>query len=104
MANYRDSFRHGTAQTIAYAPAGGAPAQSAPFGPQTYWIRVATVGAVSATLDGVRIAVGENPTANAASTLLPLNWVEIIQVTPGQKLAVIGNNAGTGSVTVTELM
>jgi hypothetical protein len=35
--------------------------------------------------------------------LLPLNWVEIIAVTPGQKIAVLGNNTGTGSVSVTEL-
>jgi hypothetical protein len=41
--------------------------------------------------------------ADANSTLLPLNWAEIIAVTPGQKIAVLGNNTGTGSVSVTEL-
>ena len=62
------------------------------------------MGLPSATLDGVRIKVGDGtPVADANSTLLPLNWVEIIAVTPGQKIAVLGNNTGTGSVSVTEL-
>ena len=47
----------------------------------------------SARCDGVRIAVGDGtPVAMPNSTLLPLNWVEIIAVTPGQKIAVLGSN------------
>src|ERR1700694_2246743 len=104
MANYHDSYRQGASQNVAYAAAGGASAPSAVFGPATYWIRVCAVGLPSATLDGVRIVVGDGtPVADANSTLLPLNWVEIIAVTPGQKIAVLGNNSGTGSVNVTEL-
>ena len=61
------------------------------------------VGVVSATIDGVRIAIDASPTATATSYLLPVNWVEIIKVSPGQKIAVLGNNTGTGSVSVTEL-
>ena len=63
----------------------------------------AAVGVVSASIDGVRIAIDANPTATATSSLLPVNWVEIIKVSPGQKIAVLGNNTGTGSVNVTEL-
>jgi len=83
--------------------AGGGSAQSAAFGSQTYWIRVCAVGVLSGTLDGVRFAIGANPTAAAASSLLPLNWVEIIRVNPGEKIAVLGNNAGTGTINITEL-
>jgi hypothetical protein len=104
MASFHDSYRQGASQNVAYAAAGGASAASAAFGSQTYWIRVASVGLPSATLDGVRIKVGDGtPVADANSTLLPLNWVEIIAVIPGQKIAVLGNNTGTGSVSVTEL-
>ena len=28
------------------------------------------------------------------SYLLPVNWVEVIKVSPGQKIAVLGNNTG----------
>ena len=63
----------------------------------------AAVGVVSASIDGVRIAIDASPTATATSYLLPVNWVEIIKVSPGQKIAVLGNNTGTGSVSVSEL-
>ena len=104
MASYHDAYRQGASQNIAYAAAGGASTASTAFGAQTYWIRVCAVGVVSGTLDGVRVAVGDGtPTASATSTLLPLNWVEIINVTPGQKIAVLGNNTLTGTINVTEL-
>ena len=103
MAAFHDAYRHGTSQNVSYAAAGGASAQSAAFGTQTYWIRVVSVGVVSATIDGFRIAIDANPTATSTSTLLPCNWVEIIAVTPGQKIAVLGNNTGTGVVNITEL-
>jgi hypothetical protein len=61
------------------------------------------VGVASASNDGARINVGDNPTASSTSALLPLNWVEYIKCTPGQKVAVLGNNTATGSVTVVEL-
>jgi hypothetical protein len=98
-----DCFRPKATQNVAYAAAGGASAQSTAFGSQTYHIRVCAVGVVSASIDGVRIVVGENPTATATSTLLPVNWKEYIKCTPGQKIAVLGNNTGTGTVSVVEL-
>jgi hypothetical protein len=98
-----DAYREGAKQNVAFNGSAGASVQSAAFGAQTYFIRVCAVGIAGATADGVRIAVGDNPTATSTSTLLPLNWFEYIKCTPGQKIAVLGNNTGTGSVNVTEL-
>jgi hypothetical protein len=101
---FHDNYRQKAAQNVAYAAAGGASAQSAAFGSQTYAIRVCAVaGTAPAIGDGVRIAVGDNPTASATSTLLPVHWRENIKCSPGQKVAVVGNNAGTGTVSVVEL-
>jgi hypothetical protein len=103
MANYHDAYRQGAAQNVAYNAAGGASAASAAFGAETYWIRVSAPGVLSAT-SGVRIKIGDGtPTADATSTLLPVNWVEIIAVTPGQKIAVLSNDTVTGNLSVTEL-
>jgi hypothetical protein len=103
MAAFHDVYRPKATQNVAYAAAGGASAQSTAFGSQTYAIRVCAAGVVSASIDGVRIAVGDNPTATATSALLPVQWPEYIKCSPGQKIAVLGNNTGTGSVNVTEL-
>jgi len=103
MANYHDAYRQGATQNVAYNAAGGASAASAAFGPETYWIRVSAPGVLSAT-SGVRIKVGDGtPAADATSTLLPVNWVEVVQVTPGQKIAAISNDSVTGNLSVTEL-
>jgi hypothetical protein len=80
MAAFHDAYRHKTAQNVAYNAAGGASTQSAAFGSQTRYIRVCSVGVVSATIDGVRIAVGDNPTAAATSALLPSELARIHQV------------------------
>ena len=105
MANYHDAYRQGASQNLAYNGSAGASAASAAFGAQTYWIRVCTVGVVAAgTVTGVRVVVGDGtPTATATSTLLPMNWVEIIQVTPGQKIAALADGTTAGSLNITEL-
>jgi hypothetical protein len=103
MAVSHDAYRHKTTQNVAYNVAGGASTQSNAFGSQTYYIRVSTAGLVDGTNNGARIAVGDNPTASATTALLPLNWPEYIKVTPGQKVAVLGNSAATGSLSVVEL-
>jgi hypothetical protein len=104
MSQYHDSFRQGASQNLAYNIAGGASAASAAFGSQTYWIRVCATGVISAT-SGVRIIIGDGtPTATATVTLLPLGWVEIIAVSPGQKIAALSNDAVAGSLSITELM
>ena len=100
---FHDAYRILAAQNVAYAAAGGASAQSTAFASQTRYIRVVSVGVVSASIDGVRIAIDTNPTATATSALIAVNYPEIFKVAPGQKLAVLGNNTGTGSVNVTEL-
>jgi hypothetical protein len=105
MAVSHDAYRHkgSGSQNVAYAVAGGLSAQSSAFGSQTYAIRVSTCSLPDGTNNGARISVGDNPTASATSALLPLNWIEYIKVGPGQKIAVLGNSAATGSVSVTEL-
>jgi hypothetical protein len=103
MGTSHDAYRHRTTQNVAYAVAGGSSTQSNAFGSQTYTIRVSTAGLADSTNNGARIAVGDNPTASATSALLALNWVEYIKVTPGQKIAALGNSAATGSLSVTEL-
>lgn len=107
MAIYplQGSGRLGAAQNVAYAAAGGASAASTAFGAQTYQIRVVATSAVAAAAgDGVRIIVSDGtPTAVATSTLLPLNLPEYFTCTPGQKVAVLSNNASTGSLSVTEI-
>lgn len=101
--NTHDSFRQKSSQNVAFSPAGGSSTQSTAFGSQTYWIRVSAVGVVDSTNNGARIAVGDNPTASSTTTLLPLNWIETIKVTPGQKVAALSNAATAGSLNVTEL-
>jgi hypothetical protein len=103
VANFHDIFRQKATQNVAYNAAAGASTQSTAFGSQTYAIRVCSAGVVSASIDGVRIAVGDNPTATATSALLPVQWPEYIKCSPGQKIAVLGNNTGTGSINVVEL-
>jgi hypothetical protein len=97
------TFRQGASQNVAYATSGGVSAASTAFGAQTYAIRVSAPGALSATV-GVRYQVGDGtPTAVGTSSLLPVNWVEYITVTPGQKIAALSNDNVAGSLSVTEL-
>jgi hypothetical protein len=101
--HFHDAYRVIASQNVAYAVAGGSSAQSAAFGSQCYFIRLSTAGVLDATNNGCRYSIGANPTASATSTLLPLAWIEIIKVAPGQKIAVLGNSAATGSLSVSEL-
>jgi hypothetical protein len=91
----------GSGQSVGFAAAGGASAQSAAFGSQTRVIRVSVTGIYSATA-GVRIEVGDNPTATTTSPLLVVNHPEYFIVTPGQKIAVLGNDTVIGNVSVAE--
>lgn len=103
MATTHDCFRHNGVNNVAFAAAGGASAASSAFASETQYIRVCAQGAVSAT-SGVRIQVGDGtPTAAAASPYLPVNWVEYIKVSPGQKIAVLSNDTVTGTLSITEL-
>ncbi len=70
---------------------------SAPFGAQTYCIRVAT-GDQPAYID-----IGDGtPTAAANDPIMPKDSVDYFTVTPGQRIAVL--QAGTaGTLSVTEM-
>jgi hypothetical protein len=101
----QSASRLGAAQNVAFNAAGGASAASAAFGAQTYQIRVAVSGTgFIAGTGGVRVRIGDGtPGAAAADTFIPNLAVEYFTVTPGQRIAVIGNDAGTGNLSVTEI-
>ncbi len=101
----QQSARLGAAQNVAFAAAGGTSAASTAFGTQTYQIRVSVSGtSFVAGTGGVRIRIGDGtPTAVATDTFLPNLCVEYFTVTPGQKIAVLGNDAATGNLSVTEM-
>jgi hypothetical protein len=68
------------------------------FGPQTYQVRLSVATAACR----YRIVEAAGGTAVATDTLLPVNWVEIITVNPGQKIAAI-QDAAAGKLNVTEM-
>jgi hypothetical protein len=74
--------------------------QSTAFGANTTMIRVAC------SLGHCHFAIGASPTASTTtSPMLPTNRSEIIQVAPGQKIAVIKDSAVTSSTfSVTEIV
>lgn len=101
----QSASRQGASQNVAFAAAGGASAASTAFGSQTYQIRVSVSGTgfVAGTA-GVRVRIGDGtPTAVATDAFIPNTWVEYFNVTPGQKIAVLGNDAGVGTISVTEM-
>lgn len=75
----------------------GSSQQTAAFAAQTYRVRIAT-GAQPAYFSNP----AADPTATSSSNLLGTNVVDYVDVTPGQKIAVL--QAGTaGTITITEL-
>jgi hypothetical protein len=84
--------KHGASQVIAVTVTSQ---QSAAFGAQTTIVRIA-----NASTSHLHFAVGANPTAsNSTSPSLPINSVEYIEVSPGDKIAVIAAVATIFSVT-----
>ena len=101
MASYNDQYRLGTAQALAVASVGGAVTSSAAFGAQTKRIRLSFPGSTSST-GGLRYTVVD-PGVTVSSTagpLLPANFIEVIKVTPGQRVSAISNDAGTFSLSI----
>ena len=41
--------------------------------------------------------------SSTAGPLLPANFIEVVKVTPGQRVSAISNDAGTFSLSITEL-
>lgn len=62
-----------------------ASAQSAAI--NAYFVRIAS------TDNALRVAIGSNPTAAATSLYIPAGQVEVLPITPGQKVAVLGGIA-----------
>jgi hypothetical protein len=105
MSNYHDFYRLGAAQAQAVASVGGAASSSTVFGTQTYAIRLSYPGSTSST-GGCRFAVidvGGAAVSSTAGTLLPPSWVQVVRCTPGQRVSAISNDAGTFSLSITEL-
>ena len=98
-------FRLSTAQALTVASAGGAAASTVVFGAQTYNVQLSYPGSASST-GGCRIAIidttGTAVTSNAG-TLLPPNTIQVYRCTPGQRVSAISNDAGTFSLSITEL-
>jgi hypothetical protein len=84
--------KHGASQVITVTITSQ---QSAAFGAQTTIVRIANAGT-----SHLHYQVGSNPTAsNSTSVQLPINKVEYIEVSGGDKIAVIAPVATIFSVT-----
>jgi hypothetical protein len=104
MATWHDYYRLGAAQALAVASAGGAASSSTVFGTMTRAIRLVWNGATSTS--GIRYAIVDPQTPAISWTtaaLLPANWIEVVKVTPGQRVSAISNDAGTPSINIIEL-
>jgi hypothetical protein len=97
-------WRLSTAQALSVASVGGAAASSAAFGTQTHAVQLAFPGSVPST-GSCRIAIA-SPNDNGVSSTqgtLPANWIEVFRCSPGQRVSAISNDAGTFSLSITEL-
>jgi len=86
-------LRHGTTQTISVASSSAAVSNA--FGAGTEYIRV-----VSTT--NCHITFAGTPTATTSLPYLPAGEIEIIKVSPGEKMAAI-RTSGDGTLFCTEL-
>jgi uncharacterized membrane protein YedE/YeeE len=97
--------RPGTVQNVPYSTAA---ALGAVFGVETYLVRLCATSACYYLISGGNGAAATAATASNAA-FLPANWVEFVQVSPGQTLSVLqaptgGLITGTaGSLNVVEL-
>ena len=69
---------------------------SAAFGTQTYQVRISSTVACNYKVD-------KAPTAGTTDALLPLNWVEYVLVSPGEKIAFVTTGAVPLTVSVVEV-
>jgi hypothetical protein len=98
-------WRLSTAQALAVASVGGAVASGSAFGTQTYAVQLCFSGLVSST-GGCRIAIvspNDNAVSSRQGTLLPANWIDVFRCSPEQRVSAISNDAGTFSLSITEL-
>jgi hypothetical protein len=91
------SFNYGLKPTTHQGKtSGGTSAQSAAFGSQTEYVRIASDA-------DIYILFGANPTAvataNSSTIFIPADQPEIFKVSPGEKVAFIG----TAEISITEM-
>ncbi len=91
MLNY--GLKHGTTQTISVVASSAAVSNA--FGSGTEFLRV-----VSTT--NCHITFAATPTATTSLAYLPAGEIEIIKVSPGEKIAAI-RTSGDGTLYATEL-
>lgn len=90
----QDASRPGASQDITTGAASATLTNA--FGAQTYQVRLSCTVACR-----FRLVEAAGGTAVATDTLLPPNWVEYINVSPGQKIAAIQETAA-GKLNITE--
>jgi len=96
------TFRPSTVTNLSYSTSAGTAVSTAGFGTQTYWISLCAPGAFTST-GGVRVNIGDSPTATSSSALLPFNWIQQYKVTSGQKASALSNDGVAGTLVVVEL-
>tara|TARA_R100000231_G_scaffold15168_1_gene16195 strand:+ start:60 stop:338 length:279 start_codon:yes stop_codon:yes gene_type:complete len=89
--SYNYALRPGTTQKLTTNNSSTA---SSAFGSQTEYIRI--VGSAN-----FHFVLGASPTASASSALLPSGEIEILKVSPGEKIAVF--HGSSTDVYVTEM-
>lgn len=90
----------GTSQNLSYNAAGGASAPSSAFGASTTLIALSVTLAAGQT--GIRVQIAAAPVASATTTLIPVTGMYFFAAAPGGKIAVLSDDANTGSVNITE--
>lgn len=90
----------GTSQNVSYNAAGGASTSSSAFGAATTLVVVSVNVASGDT--GIRVSIAASPTASSTTTLLPASGMYYFATMPGWKIAILSDNATTGSANVTE--
>jgi hypothetical protein len=97
-----DVYRILGASKLSYAASNGTAASTSSVGSMTQFVQLSAAGSASST-GGVRFVIGDAPVADSNGTLLPSSWIQVYKISPGQKISAISNDAGTGSLNVTEL-
>lgn len=102
MAYNHDIWRIVTSRNLAYNSSAGAAASTTSVAAQTYAVQLSYPGSTSST-GGLHVLIGDAPVADSTSPFLPANWVQVYQISPGQKISAISNDAGAGTLNITEL-
>lgn len=96
-----DAYQWGATQNLTYSTSAGASVSTTGFGTGTRWVYLCATGIPTAT-NGVRVAVNNAPVASATSAYLPVGFPLYIQIGNGDRIAALGTDTTTGTLTVTE--